>query len=180
MPSISTFFGLETTLRALLAQQAALDTTGHNISNANTEGYTRQSAVLGASDALQVTDGTRQSTIASIGTGVQIQSFQRIRDDFLDLQFRAQNMVLGQQSATANSLDEVETALSEPGENGISNLLTQFWKSWSDVANNPKPGSASRTALIEQTKTLTTSIQGLYSRLSQASSDAQGEYNSLI
>jgi flagellar hook-associated protein 1 len=180
MPSISTFFGLETTLRALLAQQAALDTTGHNISNANTEGYTRQSAVLGASDALQVTDGTRSQTIASIGTGVQIQAYQRIRDGFLDLQYRAQNMVLGQQSATANSLDEVETALSEPGENGISNLLTQFWKSWSDVANNPKPGSASRTALIEQTKTLTTSIQGLYSRLSQASSDAQGEYNSLI
>jgi flagellar hook-associated protein 1 FlgK len=180
MPNISTFFGLETTLRALLAQQAALDTTGHNISNANTEGYTRQTAVLGASDALQVTDGTRQSTIASIGTGVQIQAYNRIRDDFLDLQYRAQNMVLGQQSATANSLDEVETALAEPGQNGIANLLTQFWKAWGDVANNPKPGSASRTALIEQTKTLTTSIQGLYSRLTQASSDAQGEYNSLI
>jgi flagellar hook-associated protein 1 len=180
MPSISTFFGLETTLRALLAQQAALDTTGHNISNANTEGYTRQQAVLGASDALQVTDGTRSQTIASIGTGVQIQAYQRIRDGFLDLQYRAQNMVLGQQSATANSLDEVETALAEPGPNGVSNLLTQFWKSWGDVANNPKPGSASRTALIEQTKTLTTSIQGLYSRLTQASSDAQGEYNSLI
>jgi flagellar hook-associated protein 1 FlgK len=164
----------------LLAQQAALDTTGHNISNANTEGYTRQTAVLGASDALQVTDGTRQSTIASIGTGVQIQAYNRIRDDFLDLQYRAQNMVLGQQSATANSLDEVETALAEPGQNGIANLLTQFWKAWGDVANNPKPGSASRTALIEQTKTLTTSIQGLYSRLTQASSDAQGEYNSLI
>jgi flagellar hook-associated protein 1 FlgK len=180
MPNISTFFGLETTLRALLAQQAALDTTGHNISNANTEGYTRQTAVLGASDSLQVTDGTRQSTIASIGTGVQIQAYNRIRDDFLDLQYRAQNMVLGQQSATANSLDEVETALAEPGANGISNLLTQFWKAWGDVANNPKPGSASRTALIEQTKTLTTSIQSLYSRLTQASTDAQGEYNSLI
>jgi flagellar hook-associated protein 1 len=180
MPNISTFFGLETTLRALLAQQAALDTTGHNISNANTEGYTRQTAVLGSTDALQVTDGTRQSTIASIGTGVQIQAYQRIRDDFLDLQFRAQNMVLGQQSATANSLDEVETALAEPGENGISNLLSEFWKAWNDVANNPQPGSASRTALIEQTKTLTTSIQGLYGRLTQAAGDAQGEYNSLI
>ena len=84
MANISTFFGLETTLRALLAQQAALDTTGHNISNANTEGYTRQQAVLGASDSLQVTDGTRQSTIASLGTGVQIQAYRRIRDDFLD------------------------------------------------------------------------------------------------
>jgi flagellar hook-associated protein 1 len=180
MPNISTFFGLETTLRALLANQAALDTTGHNISNANTDGYTRQTAVMGASDALQVTDGMRQSTIASIGTGVQIQAYQRVRDQFLDLQYRAQNMVLGQQTATANSLDQVQTALAEPGENGVSNLLTKFWKAWSDVANDPKPGSASRTALVEQAKTLTTSIQGLYSRLTQASSDAQGQYNSLI
>jgi len=146
MPSISTFFGLETTLRALLANQAALDTTGHNISNANTEGYTRQQAVLTATDSLQVTDGTRQATIASLGTGVQIQAYQRIRDQFLDLQYRAQNMVLGQQTATADSLDQVQTALAEPGDNGISNLLTQFWKSWGDVANDPKPGSASRTA----------------------------------
>jgi flagellar hook-associated protein 1 len=180
MPSISTFFGLETTLRALLANQAALDTTGHNISNANTEGYTRQTAVMGASDSLQVTDGTRQSTIASIGTGVQVQAYQRVRDQFLDLQYRAQNMVLGQQTATSNSLDQIQTALAEPGENGISNLLSQFWKAWSDVANDPKPGSASRTALVEQAKTLTTSIQGLYSRLTTASSDAQGQYNSLI
>jgi flagellar hook-associated protein 1 FlgK len=179
MPNISTFFGLETTLRALLAQQAALDTTGHNIANANTEGYSRQSAVIGASDALQVTDGARQATIASIGTGVEIESYSRIRDSFLDLQYRAQNMVLGQETATSNSLDEVQTALSEPGENGISNLLDQFWSAWGDVANSPAPGSASRTALVEQAKTLTTSIQSLYSRLTQAGTDAQGEYNSL-
>src|SRR5215831_5090700 len=125
MPQISTFF--------------ALDTTGHNISNANTQGYTRQTAVMGASDALQVTDGARQSTIASIGTGVQVQAYQRIRNDFLDLQYRAQNMVLGQQTATTDSLNQVQTALAEPGDNGISSLLTQFWKAWGDVANDPKP-----------------------------------------
>ena len=179
MANISTFFGLETTLRALLAQQAALDTTGHNIANANTDGYSRQTAVLGSTDSYQVTDGARQATIASIGTGVEIDSYKRIRDDFLDLQYRAQNMVLGQQTATANSLDEVETALSEPGENGIANLLSGFWSAWSDVANTPA-NTASRQALVEQARTLTTSIQGLFSRLTQASSDAQGEYNSLI
>src|SRR5919201_879531 len=179
MANISTFFGLETTLRALLAQQAALDTTFHNIANAYTDGYSRQTAVLGSTDSYQVTDGARQATIASIGTGVEIDSYKRIRDDFLDLQYRAQNMVLGQQTATANSLDEVETALSEPGENGIANLLSGFWSAWSDVANTPA-NTASRQALVEQAKTLTTSIQGLYTRLTQASSDAQGEYNSLI
>src|SRR5262249_51185634 len=120
MPTISSFFGLETTLRGLLAQQSALDVTSHNIANANTPGYSRQQAVPVAADALQVTDGTRTATLASLGTGVQVESYSRIRDQFLDLQYRAQNMVLGQQSATSNSLSQVETALSEPGQNGIA------------------------------------------------------------
>ncbi len=178
MANISTFFGLETTLRALLAQQSALDTTGHNIANANTDGYSRQSAVLGSTDAYQVTDGARQATIASIGTGVEIQAYNRIRDGFLDLQYRAQNMVLGQQSTTSNALAQVQTALAEPGDDGISNLLSGFWDAWNNVANDPS-STASRQALVEQAKTLTTSVQSLYSQLSQASSDASSEYSSL-
>ena len=46
---ISSFHGLQTALRGLEAAQLQIDTTGHNISNANTEGYTRQQAVLAAS-----------------------------------------------------------------------------------------------------------------------------------
>ena len=175
---ISTFFGLETTLRGLLAQQAALDVTSHNIANANTLGYSRQSALLGASDALQVTDGARMATLASIGTGVEVQAYTRIRDQFLDLQYRAQNMVLGQYQTTSNSLNQVETALSEPGDNGIASELDKFWSGWADVANAPE-SAASRQALVSQANTLTTSIQGLYSQLSAAASDASTQYNSL-
>ena len=55
--SISTFFGLETTLRGVLAQQQAIDTTSHNIANANTPGYSRQQAQLGATPAYSTLDG---------------------------------------------------------------------------------------------------------------------------
>jgi flagellar hook-associated protein 1 len=178
MPSISSFFGLETTLRGLLAQQSALDVTSHNIANANTPGYSRQQAVLGASDALQVTDGTRTATLASLGTGVQVESYSRVRDQFLDLQYRAQNMVLGQQSATSNSLSQVETALSEPGPNGISAELAQFWSAWGDVTNSPD-NPASRQSAVDKGSAVATSIQGLYSQLTQAASDASAEYTSL-
>src|SRR5437016_8333585 len=157
MPGISTFFGLETTLRGLLAEQGALDVTSHNIANANTQGYSRQQAVFGASDPLQVTDGARLSTLASIGTGVDIQSFTRIRDQFLDLQYRAQNMVLGQQSTTSDAMSQVETALSEPSTNGLANQLAKFWSAWSDVANNPT-SSAGRQALVDQANTLVESL----------------------
>jgi flagellar hook-associated protein 1 FlgK len=181
MTGVSTFFGIETTLRGLLAQQGALDVTSHNIANANTEGYSRQQAVFSASDPLQVVDGTRLATLASLGTGVDIQSYQRIRNQFLDLQYRAQNMVLGQQSTTSDALGNVETALQEPGENGISSELAKFWSAWSDVANNPDGASstAGKQALVDQANTLVESLHGLDAQLTAASQDANSEYTSL-
>ena len=96
--SISTFFGLQTTLRGILAHQQAIDTTSHNIANANTEGYSRQEAVLTASDPYTEVNGlVAGGPWMSIGSGVDVSSFQRIRDQFLDLQYRAQAMQVGYQ-----------------------------------------------------------------------------------
>ena len=178
MPVISTFFGLETTLRGLLAQQGALDVTSHNIANANTEGYSRQQAVFTASDPMQVVDGAKLSTLASVGTGVDIQSYQRIRDQFLDLQYRAQNMVLGQQSTTSDAMSQVETALQEPGDNGLAYQLGKFWSAWSDLASNPTSTGA-RQALYEQANTVVEQLHSLDSQLSGAATQASAEYTSL-
>jgi flagellar hook-associated protein 1 len=178
MPGISTFFGLETTLRGLLAQQGALDVTSHNIANANTEGYSRQQAVFSASDPLQVVDGAKLSTLASVGTGVDIQSYSRIRDQFLDLQYRAQNMVLGQQSTTSNAMSQVETSLQEPGDNGLSAQLAKFWSAWSDLANNANSAGA-RQALYEQANTVAETLHSLDAQLSGAATQASTEYTSL-
>jgi flagellar hook-associated protein 1 len=178
MPGISTFFGIETTLRGLLAEQGALDVTSHNIANANTQGYSRQQAVFGASDPLQVTDGARLSTLASIGTGVDIQSFTRIRNQFLDLQYRAQNMVLGQQSTASDAMSQVETSLQEPGSDGLSAQLAKFWSNWSDLAANPT-SSGARQALYEQANTVVESLHSLDSQLTSAATQASAEYTSL-
>jgi flagellar hook-associated protein 1 FlgK len=180
MSGISTFFGIETTLRGLLAQQNSLDVTSHNIANANTPGYSRQQAILGASDALQVTDGARLATLASIGSGVTIEGYTRVRDQFLDLQYRAQNMQLGAQQTTDTALTQVQTSLQEPGDNGISSELAKFWSAWSDVANNNDPtATAPQQALVDQAATLSDSINQLDSQLSSAQTQAQAQYNSL-
>src|SRR5436305_1050652 len=63
--AISSFMGLETALRGLLAQQRAIDVTGHNVANANTEGYSRQQAVLGASTPLKIPAGQEYNQIVS-------------------------------------------------------------------------------------------------------------------
>src|SRR5947209_3092623 len=118
---ISTFFGLETTLRGVLAHQQAIDTTSHNISNANTPGYSRQEATLGATPAFSQLDGfVANGPYMALGTGVTVTGFQRIRDQFLDLQYRAQAMQVGDQQTRSDQLDQVQTALSEPSDSGIS------------------------------------------------------------
>src|SRR2546429_3205590 len=107
---ISSFMGLQTALRGLLAHQEAIDTTGHNIANANTPGYSRQAADLTESNALtipaysNVTGGRVQ-----LGTGVDVTTINRIRNQFLDIQYRAQNTLENNASTTANVLDQVQT-----------------------------------------------------------------------
>src|SRR3954453_21589790 len=73
---ISSFYGLQTSLRGLLAQQRLLDTTGHNIANASTQGYSRQEAALVASPALEIpAGGIAGGAGAHLGSGVDVQSF---------------------------------------------------------------------------------------------------------
>jgi flagellar hook-associated protein 1 FlgK len=151
---ISTFMGLQTSLRGLLAEQRALDVTSHNIANANTVGYTRQEAQMQATDALAVPPA------GLLGTGVDVVAYKRIRDTFLDLQYRAQNMQVGYGTTRTDALDQAEMQLSEPSDNGIGERLNQFWSSWSDLANAPENGAA-KGALIENARTLASAINAL-------------------
>src|SRR3954452_192251 len=155
---VSSFFGMQTSLRGLLAQQRMLDTTGHNIANASTQGYSRQEATLAASQALPIqVQGSQIATGAHLGTGVDVQGFRRIRDSFLDSQYRAQNTNLSDWHGRAGSLDSAELSLQEPGENGINSQLAKFWNAWSDVSKSPSDLSA-KQALVQQSQSLTDSI----------------------
>src|SRR3954447_21911449 len=176
---VSSFFGMQTSLRGLLAQQRMLDTTGHNIANASTQGYSRQQATLAASPALEIqVQGNAVQTGAHLGTGVDVQGFRRVRDSFLDSQYRAQNTNLNDWQARTDSLDSAELSLQEPGENGINAQLAKFWNSWSDVSKAPSDLSA-KQALVQQSQTLTDSIHAVRSQLVAAQQTAQDKYTAI-
>src|SRR6201996_5898113 len=157
---VSTFTGLQTSLRGLIAQQEALDTTSHNIANASTKGYSRQEVLLSASRALSIvtgsTEGGQQN--AQLGTGVAADGISRARDRFLDLQYRAQAMRLGGLAARVQGMETIEGALAEPGETGISQELQTFWTDWEGLATSPAE---------------------LNQQLTNAASVAEGEYASI-
>src|SRR3954465_15530425 len=178
MSTVSTFFGLNTALKGLLAHQRALDVTAHNIGNASTEGYSRQQAVLEASDPLGIPGVTANGSVAMLGSGVDVTSFNRVRDAFADLQFRAQNMAFGKNDATASLLSQAELSLSEPSDNGIGQVLAKFWSAWDDLSNHPE-SPATRQALVNQAQLLSDRLQTLRTDLSAVRTQAQTQYGLL-
>ena len=161
---VSTFLGLETTLRGILAQQLALDVTGHNISNANTVGYSRQAAVMAPTEAYTVPGVTRPPQAGQLGTGVNVQSYQRMRDEFLDIQYRAQSMRQGSAEAAQDGLRQIEVAVNEPSDTGLNSLLQSYWASWHDVSNAPE-NLATRQALAQNASSLANGFQSLATQL---------------
>jgi len=161
--SLSTFLGVETALRGLLAQQRALNTTAHNIANANTIGYTRQTTTM------QASAGSAESPAGLIGSGVDVVSYQRARDAFVDIQLRAQTMLKGYHDASADGLQQVERALNEPSDNGLSKLLEKFWSAWQKVGNTPED-LPTRQALVQSAATLAGGLRSLRSQLDTISS----------
>ena len=176
---ISSFLGLQTSLRGLLAQQQALDVAAHNVANANTVGYTRQEATLGAANPLHLSAGVTQNGAgAFLGQGVDVTAYRRVRDSFLDLQVRAQNMALGDATTSAEALDRVQTAIGEPSTTGVNALLGKFYTAWSDLANHPESDS-SKQAVNAAAKTLADAIGGLAGEIQQAGADAGAEFTNL-
>ena len=176
---ISSFLGLQTSLRGLLAQQQALDVAAHNVANANTVGYTRQEATLGAANPLHLAAGATQSgTGAYLGTGVDVTAYRRVRDSFLDLQVRAQNMALGDASTSAEALDNVQSAIGEPSTTGVNALLGKFYSAWTDLANHPESDS-SKQAVNAAAHTLADAIGSLAAQVQQAGSAAAARFDNI-
>jgi flagellar hook-associated protein 1 len=136
------FQGLELGKRALLSQQYALSTIGHNIANANTPGYTRQRAHLTATLPLS-------NTIGQFGTGVQVATVRHVRDVFLMNQYRQGSESSGRWNELQRALTEIENIFLEPSDNGFNEVLNGFFGAWHTLSQNPE-SSAGRAAVREQ------------------------------
>lgn len=137
--------GLNIGLQALKAQQRALDVTGHNIANANTEGYSRQRAELTATEPYTVPSLYDRVQAGQVGTGVEVKEIVRLRNAFLDGRFRDESAGLGEWSIRRDALHEIELIFNEPSD-GLSQALTNFWSSLSELQNNPE-SSADRASV---------------------------------
>ncbi|WP_166243625.1 flagellar hook-associated protein FlgK [Paenibacillus turpanensis] len=145
----STFHNLETAKRSLFTQQAALSTTGNNIANSNTEGYSRQTVNMVASRPMEAVGLMRSNAPGQIGTGVEYSSITRVREQFLDAQFRNENKTYGSWSIQLDTLEKLETIVNEPSEAGLNKVIDKFWKAWHDLSESPEDITARK--LVRET-----------------------------
>jgi flagellar hook-associated protein 1 FlgK len=166
----STFGGIEIAKRALFAQNTALQTTGHNISNANTVGYTRQVVNLTASKPLEAPGLMRSNVPGQIGQGVEFDSIKRIREGFLDSQFRNENKELGNWTVRKDVLDKLEAITNEPSDTGIRQVIEKFWNAW-QVASKEPENTTARASLKESALAMTESFNHTSTQLNALKSD---------
>ncbi|MCK5570345.1 MAG: flagellar hook-associated protein FlgK, partial [Spirochaetes bacterium] len=160
----STFAGIELGKKSLMAHQAALHVTGHNISNAETEGYSRQKITLEVFDPLYIPGLTRELTPGQIGQGVQVEKVLRARDMLLEDRILSESNGLAYWKEMNDWLYQVELIHNEPTDKSIMNVLDKFWASWQELANNPEEIGA-REAVREYGNALTGHIKHNYAAL---------------
>ncbi|GEN83004.1 flagellar hook-associated protein 1 [Sporosarcina luteola] len=162
----STFMGLETNKRGLYTQQSALYTTGHNISNANTLGYSRQRVNMQATAGFPGVGLNTPTMPGFLGTGVEAGSIQRIRDSFVDQQYRQESNKLGYWESRSKSISQMEDILNEPSNYGMQKSLSVFWQSLNDLAVNPDNGGA-RKVVIQRGQAVADSFNYMYNSLTE-------------
>ncbi len=167
----SIFNALHIGYSGLNAAQIGIDTTGHNIANAETEGYSRQRVVTAASAPLSVDPGQR-------GGGTQITEIVRIFDSFVfgRLANAAQNKE--NSDTLKKNLEELSSYFPEIDDVGIKNDMQNYFDTWQSLAANPSNTSL-KVALAQQTETLTQHIQETRSQITslQSSLDDQVKVN---
>ncbi|MGA2453826.1 MAG: flagellar hook-associated protein FlgK [Solirubrobacteraceae bacterium] len=178
--SIPTLQGLQTALSGLVAEQAALDTAGNNIANANTEGYSRETALLEPNPPIPIPSISAQTGMgAQLGAGVTVETISRIRNTYLDAQYRTQNSALSAATAQSEVLEQAQSAFNEPSSAGIASQLSNFWNAWNDLANSPT-SEAAKEAVAATGEQLAKTFNELSSQLSTISSQTAEQYNSLV
>jgi flagellar hook-associated protein 1 FlgK len=155
---MSTFSGLNTAYSGLAAARAGLDITGQNIANANTPGYTRQRLETASVAPVQpnlFSQGTRA------GQGVLAQGVARLGDAHLDARVRITAGTAGYTAVRAQAYSGLETSLREPGTQGVSASLQNFWAGWQELSNNVDLDS-SAAPLLSAAGELTSRISAGY------------------
>jgi flagellar hook-associated protein 1 FlgK len=168
---------LETGARSLAAHQIALETTGHNVANVDTPGYSRQRVDMSPTAPLDI-------VVARLGTGVEAGRITRLRQESLDLQVRGEVSERGYWESIVGARHAAETAFGDE-ELGLEPSLLDFFAAWQDLTTGPEEMPL-RTVLVARAGNLADALntasgrlKGIHGILDMELEGAIGEVNRL-
>lgn len=166
----STFLGLNTGLSGLNFHQANLNTTAHNISNADREGYSRQTVLSQAAQALRV-----RTSYGMMGTGVTTTGIDQLRNVYYDTKYRAAHSKLQEYSAVNEQLSQLQSYMNEmQSESGYTELLAEVSAAMQDLASSPSDATY-RTQFVQSVNNFTDLINEVATNYQKTQTDINNE-----
>ena len=152
------FSSMNTATKGLMASQTALHTTGHNISNVNTEGFTRQRVDMQADRAFNL------AGVGQLGTGVRMQAVVRMVNDHVSKQIRQENSTLNRFTEKSEVIDQLEVIFNEPSDTGLNFNISEMFSALQNLGENPENVNF-KTVAVEKFKTLTDNLNHMANQI---------------
>lgn len=175
----SSFAGIEIGKRSLMVHSTQISTAGHNISNADTEGYSRQRVNVRAFDPLYRPDLERAQVAGQIGQGTDVESITRVRDELLDSRIVGQTNVESYWATREKYYAMIESVYNEPEEISVRGNMDKFWQGWQELSVYPD-SDAARQAVVTRGQTLTDSIRQQFRGLSEIGKQIDGDIEATV
>ena len=175
----NSFGAIELGKRSLMAHAQQINTAGHNISNADTEGYTRQRVQAKAFDPIYRPDLTRAETPGQIGQGTAIEQITRLRDELLDQRIVAQENHESYWATREKYYVMLEQIYNEPNDVSVRTNMDRFWSAWQELSVFPD-NKAARQAVVTRGESLTTSIHQRFASLSGVGTMLNGDIEATV
>jgi flagellar hook-associated protein 1 FlgK len=171
----STFFGLNIGSSALTAFQAAVNTTANNIANVQTEGYSRQTTTMEATQALRVT-----ARYGSTGTGVAATAITQERNLYYDTKYWENNSSLGLYDQRLYYMQQIEDLFEDnTTQKGFASIFSEMYNAL-DTLSNSNADESVRNQFINQAQILCTYFNSLSTGLSSIQTDCNEEIKSQV
>lgn len=168
------FFGFNVAVRGLYTAQRNLDVINHNVNNINTPGYSRQKTVQTASTPIPLFDRT-----GMLGTGSEVVSVERVRDEYLDYKYWSENVYYGEWNTRKSLLSDMEVTFNEPSDSGFNVVMNDFFDSLQELAKDP--GSDAVRALVrEQGVTLANYFNNIASHFEELQVDINNQIKTKV
>jgi len=168
MPTISS--GISIALQAVLTQSQVLEITGHNIANASTPGYRRQSAVLVTDMPTSINGADHLTGAGQRGGGVTIEKIQRFNLAFFDGRYRSVSAEAKNWESQSGILSQLEATMAENSDDGLLSKMDEFWAGWQSLSNDPTNTSL-RTILLDDASALASAFNRRATQITQLRSD---------